>query len=210
MRLPPFTDNKTLQYFYFTNILPRTDNRTKYYLEQMLEQHKKLTPEELPARGPVIKETRKKKCRVGGGTITTEHVSCALCENKSLFCVLEDIWWLCARCTALECNNLGSISKINFKKVSVKVKKIRTDSMYVTEKIRRIYRLWIMWMMWNLWQRPWSQKRNATCLWPAGVAAFAAFNHLQQEMHMKRNFYKLELIQGEVAFLPSTNFTGLL
>ena len=153
MRLPPFTDNKTLQYFYFTNILPRTDNRTKYYWEQMLEQHKKLTPEELPARGPVIKETRKKKCRVGGGTTTTEHVSCALCENKSLFCVLEDIWWLCARCTALECNNLGSISKINFKKVSVKVKKIRTDSMYVTEKIRRIHRLWIMWMMWNLWQR---------------------------------------------------------
>ena len=124
----PFTDNKTLQYFYFTNILPRTDNRTKYYWEQMLEQHKKLTPEELPARGPVIKETRKKKCRVGGGTTTTEHVSCALCENKSLFCVLEDIWWLCARCTALECNNLGSISKINFKKVSVKVKKIMTDT----------------------------------------------------------------------------------
>ena len=55
---------------------------------------------------------------------------------------------------------------------------------------------------------PWSQKRN-----PAGVAAFAAFNHLQQEVHMKRtrdpnltapfidnetlqNFYKLELIWG--------------
>ena len=55
---------------------------------------------------------------------------------------------------------------------------------------------------------PWSQKRNA-----AGVAAFAAFNHFWQEVHVKRtrnpnltapfidketlqNFYKLELIQG--------------
>ena len=55
---------------------------------------------------------------------------------------------------------------------------------------------------------PWSQKRNA-----AGVAAFAAFNHLQQEVHIRRtrdpnlttpftdnetlqNFYKLELIRG--------------
>ena len=54
--------------------------------------------------------------------------------------------------------------------------------------------------------QPWSQKRNA-----AGVAAFAAFNHLQQEVHIRRtrdpnlttpftdnetlqNFYKLELI----------------
>ena len=43
-----------------------------------------------------------------------------------LFQTYEDIWWLCARCTALECNNLGSISKINFKKVSVEVKKIKT------------------------------------------------------------------------------------
>ena len=57
---------------------------------------------------------------------------------------------------------------------------------------------------------PWSQKRNATGV-AAGVAAFVAFNHLQQEVHMKRtrdpnltapftdnetlqNFYKLELI----------------
>ena len=32
---------------------------------------------------------------------------------------------------------------------------------------------------------PWSQKRNATGV-AAGVAAFVAFNHLQQEVHMKR------------------------
>ena len=23
----------------------------------------------------------------------TEHLSCALCEDKSLFCMVEDIWW---------------------------------------------------------------------------------------------------------------------
>ncbi len=45
-----------------------------------------------------------------------------------LFQTYEDIWWLCARCTAPECNNLGSISKINFKKVSVMVKNITTDT----------------------------------------------------------------------------------
>ena len=76
----------------------------------------------------VIEKTSKRKYTVEGGVTTTEHLSCALCRDKSLFCVVEDIWWLCARCTALECNNLGSISKIKLKKVSVEVKKIKANT----------------------------------------------------------------------------------
>ena len=72
--------------------------------------------------------TSKRKYRVGGGATTTEQLSCALREDKNLFCVVEDIWWLCARCTTLECNNLGSISEIKLKKVRVEVKKIKTDT----------------------------------------------------------------------------------
>ena len=34
----PFTDNETLQNFYFTNIFREADNETKYYHSQMLEQ----------------------------------------------------------------------------------------------------------------------------------------------------------------------------
>ena len=33
----------------------------------------------------VIETTSKTKYRVGEGTITTEHLSCVLCEDKSLF-----------------------------------------------------------------------------------------------------------------------------
>ena len=39
----------------------------------------------------VIEKTSKTKYRVGGGAMTTEHLSCALREDKSLFCVSEDI-----------------------------------------------------------------------------------------------------------------------
>ena len=60
-------------------------------------------------------ENTSKKDRGGGGAPMTQHLSCALCKYKSLFCMMEDIWWLCAWCTALECNNLGSISKIKLK-----------------------------------------------------------------------------------------------
>ena len=76
----------------------------------------------------VIEKTSKRKYTVEGGVTMTEHLSCALCRDKSLFCVVEDIWWLCARCTSLECNNLGSISKIKLKKVSVEVKKIKANT----------------------------------------------------------------------------------
>ena len=41
----------------------------------------------------VIETTSKTRYRVGGGAITTEYLSCVLCEDKSLFCVVEDIWW---------------------------------------------------------------------------------------------------------------------
>ena len=41
----------------------------------------------------VIETTSKTKYRVGEGTITTEHLSCVLCEDKSLFCVVKDKWW---------------------------------------------------------------------------------------------------------------------
>ena len=44
----PFTDNKTLQNFYFTNIFREVDNGTKYYRSQMLEQHEKFTADKLP------------------------------------------------------------------------------------------------------------------------------------------------------------------
>ena len=43
-----FTDNKTLQNFYFTNIFREVDNGTKYYRSQMLEQHEKFTADKLP------------------------------------------------------------------------------------------------------------------------------------------------------------------
>ena len=76
----------------------------------------------------VIEKTSKRKYRVGGGATTIKNISCALCEDTSLFCVVEEVWWLCARCTALEFNNLGSISKIKVKKVRVEVKKIKTDT----------------------------------------------------------------------------------
>ena len=39
----------------------------------------------------VIEKTSKRKYSVGGGATTTEHLSCALCKDKSLFCVVEDI-----------------------------------------------------------------------------------------------------------------------
>ncbi len=43
----------------------------------------------------VIETTSMTKYRVGGGAITTEHLSCVcvLCEDKSLFCVVKDKWW---------------------------------------------------------------------------------------------------------------------
>ena len=41
----------------------------------------------------VIEKTSKTKYRVGGGATTTEQLSCALREDKNLFCVVEDIWW---------------------------------------------------------------------------------------------------------------------
>ena len=43
----PFTDNETLQSFYFTNIFREADNGTKYYRSQMLEQHEKFTADKL-------------------------------------------------------------------------------------------------------------------------------------------------------------------
>ena len=43
----------------------------------------------------VIVKTSKTKYRVGGGTTMTEHMSCALSEDKSLFCVVEDICSIC-------------------------------------------------------------------------------------------------------------------
>ena len=44
----PFTDNETLQSYYFTNIFREADNGTKYYRSQMLEQHEEFTAEKLP------------------------------------------------------------------------------------------------------------------------------------------------------------------
>ena len=44
----PFTENKTMQQFNFTNIFREADNGTKYYQGQMLKQHKELTAEKLP------------------------------------------------------------------------------------------------------------------------------------------------------------------
>ena len=55
------------------------------------------------------------------------ELSCALCENMDLFCQVEDIWWLCARCAVLEYDNLGRVNKVKFRKVSVHMKKIKTD-----------------------------------------------------------------------------------
>ena len=43
----PFTDNETLQNFYFTTIFREADNETKYYRSQMLEQHEKFTADKL-------------------------------------------------------------------------------------------------------------------------------------------------------------------
>ena len=39
----------------------------------------------------VINKTSKRKYRVEGGAKMTEHLSCALCEDKGLFHVVEDI-----------------------------------------------------------------------------------------------------------------------
>ena len=44
----PFTDNETLQSFYFTNIFREADNGTKYYRRQILNQHEELSQEKLP------------------------------------------------------------------------------------------------------------------------------------------------------------------
>ena len=52
------------------------------------------------------------------------QVSCALCENTAVFCQVEDIWWLCARCTALEHEDLGRISQVKLKEVRVELKKL--------------------------------------------------------------------------------------
>ena len=43
-----FTDNETLQSFYFTDNFREVDNGTKYYRSQMLEQHEKFTADKLP------------------------------------------------------------------------------------------------------------------------------------------------------------------
>ena len=44
----PFTDNETLQNFYFTNIFQEADNGTTFYHSQMLEQQEKFTVDKLP------------------------------------------------------------------------------------------------------------------------------------------------------------------
>ena len=44
----PFCENETIHQFYFTDVFPEADNRTKYYQRQMLEQHKELSVELLP------------------------------------------------------------------------------------------------------------------------------------------------------------------
>ena len=41
----------------------------------------------------IIENTSKRKYREGGGATTNEHLSCVLCEDKSLFCVVMDKWW---------------------------------------------------------------------------------------------------------------------
>ena len=50
----------------------------------------------------IIEKTSKRKYTVGGGAKMTKHLSIALCKYKSLFCVVEDIWWLCARCSGVQ------------------------------------------------------------------------------------------------------------
>ena len=52
------------------------------------------------------------------------QVSCALCEDKVVFCLVEDIWWLCARCTSLEYADLGRITNVKLRMVRVDIKKI--------------------------------------------------------------------------------------
>ena len=47
----PFTNNETLQNFYFTNTFQEVYNGTTYYWSQMLEQHKELSPDIV--RGPL-------------------------------------------------------------------------------------------------------------------------------------------------------------
>ena len=74
----------------------------------------------------VLENTSKRKYRGGGTTTDTPQVSCALCEDNSVFCLVEDIWWLCARCTSLELGDLGRISEVKFRKVRVEIKKIKT------------------------------------------------------------------------------------
>ena len=49
-----------------------------------------------------VLENRSKRKYRGGGTKVAAQVSCALCEDKAVFCLVEDTWWLCARCTSLE------------------------------------------------------------------------------------------------------------
>ena len=76
----------------------------------------------------VLENTSKRKYRGGGTTTATSQVTCALCDDKSIFCLVEDIWWLYARCTSLEVSDLGRISWVKLrKKVRVDVEKIKTD-----------------------------------------------------------------------------------
>ena len=44
----PFTDNRTLNTFYFTNIFREADNGTKYYRRQMWDQYEEISPEIIP------------------------------------------------------------------------------------------------------------------------------------------------------------------
>ena len=75
----------------------------------------------------VLENTSKRKYRGGGTTTATTQVRCALCEDKEVFCLVEDIWWLCARCTSLEISDLGRISHVKFRKVKVEMEKIKTE-----------------------------------------------------------------------------------
>ena len=65
------------------------------------------------------KSKRKYRC-----TKVSAQVSCALCEDTAVFCLVEDTWWLCARCTSLEYADLGRNSHVKVKKVRVDLKKI--------------------------------------------------------------------------------------
>ena len=54
---------------------------------------------------------------MGRGATTTEQLSCPLCKDKSLFCVVKDIWWP----SNTVCVSLTSST-------GRKVKKIKTDT----------------------------------------------------------------------------------